>query len=110
MSKVFDWKEFLNKRNNIAVHCKTKSEAEEFCKEMDAHGLKWCDRTSYIGNLEWNSYKESTCYTNGGEYCCLDYFKRERVWTILEWSDYANEFRVETVEEFIQRTRRNVEF
>lgn len=31
----FNWEEFMNRNNKIAVHCKTEKEAIDFCKQMD---------------------------------------------------------------------------
>lgn len=30
----FNWDEFLDSNNKIAVHCKTEEEAEDFCTQM----------------------------------------------------------------------------
>lgn len=46
--KKFNWEEFKDKNNKIAVHCKTEEEAKDFCKQMHEHGLKWCSGASYI--------------------------------------------------------------
>ena len=50
MKKEFDWEEFKNKLNKIAVHCKTEEEANDFCKQMHEHGMEWRDGTSYLKN------------------------------------------------------------
>ena len=39
--KKFNWDEFKNKDNKIAMHCKTEEEAKDFCKQMHEHGMKW---------------------------------------------------------------------
>ena len=39
--RKFNWDEFKNKDNKIAVHCKTEEEAVDFCKQMHEHGMKW---------------------------------------------------------------------
>lgn len=38
--KQFNWEEFKDGNNKIAVHCKTEEEAKDFCKQMHEHGLK----------------------------------------------------------------------
>lgn len=38
--KKFNWEEFLDRNNKIAVHCKTEEEAKDFCNQMNEHGLK----------------------------------------------------------------------
>ena len=39
----FNWDEFKDADNKIAVHCKTEEEAKDFCKRMYEHGMKWRD-------------------------------------------------------------------
>lgn len=87
VKKEFDWEEFKNKRNKIAVHCKTEEEAKDFCKQMHEHGLKWVSTNSYIERTNWHVLKEKTCYTNHGRYCDKDYYI-ENDCKILEWSNY----------------------
>lgn len=86
--KQFNWEEFKDGNNKIAVHCKTEEEAKDFCKQMHEHGLKWYNSTkSYIERTNWHVFKEKTCYTNHGRYCDKDYYV-ENDCEILEWSDY----------------------
>ena len=103
---MFDWDKFLNRNFKIVVHCKTLKEAKDFCQQMHNNDLKWCDNRTYLELNNWNSYKEDTCYTNDGCYCHIGYFKRERNWTILEYSDFFDTDSVETVEEFLLRIGR----
>lgn len=46
----FNWDEFKNEENKIAVHCKTEIEAENFCRKMHKHGMRWCDYESFLKN------------------------------------------------------------
>ena len=85
--KEFNWSEFKDKNNIIAVHCKTEEEAKDFCKQMHEHGMKWLDRDSYLDCIEFNKYKDATCYSNAGGYSICRFYK-ENGFTILEWSDY----------------------
>lgn len=85
--KKFNWEEFKDVNNRIAVHCKTEDEAKDFCKKMHEHGLRWCHTDSYIERTNWHIYKEKTCYSNSGRYCNKDYYI-ENDFKILEWSDY----------------------
>lgn len=86
--KEFNWEEFKDKNNKIAVHCKTEEEAKDFCKQMHEHGLRWCNHTdSYIKRTNWHICKEKTCYSNSGRYCDKDHYI-ENDYKILEWSDY----------------------
>lgn len=85
--KKFNWDEFKNKDNKIAVHCKTEEEAVDFCKQMHEHGMKWNGGFSYLDYTNYRIYREGTCYIAKGEYCFKNYYEK-RGYTILEWSDY----------------------
>ena len=85
--RKFNWDEFKNKDNKIAVHCKTEEEAVGFCKQMHEQGMKWRGEYSYLDYTNYYIYAESTCYTAEGKYCHENYYKK-RGYTILEWSDY----------------------
>lgn len=88
--KKFNWKEFKNKDNKIAVHCKTEEEAKDFCKRMHEHGMKWRDGESYLECTEYGKHLSETCYTGYGEFASYGFCK-EREYKILEWSDYMDE-------------------
>lgn len=83
--KQFDWEKFKNE--NIAVHCKTKEEAEDFCNQMHKHGMKWSSGRDYSKNTCFNVFYNKTCYYGDGEYSGLEYAKKKGR-EILEWSDY----------------------
>lgn len=83
--KNFDWNKF--KKENIVVHCKTEEEANDFCREMHKHGMRWNEGRSYLEKTEYYVFKEATCYSGSGNYCYYDYYKRIG-YIILEWSDY----------------------
>ena len=85
--KEFNWSEFKDKNNIIAVHCKTEEEAKDFCKQMHEHGMKWSNGTTYLGRTKFDSYFDKMCYYGDGEYSRLKYAK-EKGYEILEWSDY----------------------
>ena len=84
--RKFNWDEFKNKDNKIAVHCKTEEEAKDLCKQMHEHGMKWCNGESYLKNTNYNVH-EGTCYYGGGEYSTRDFAEKYN-YKILEWSDY----------------------
>lgn len=84
--KKFNWDEFKNKDNKIAVHCKTEEEAKDFCKRMHEHGMKWCSGKSYLKEINYESCEEETCYIKG-EFSPYQYYKSNG-YEILEWSDY----------------------
>lgn len=85
--KNFDWESF--KEEKIAVHCKTKKEAEDFCKQMHKQGMVWGTGNSYLSCTHYEEYKNKTCYSGGGGYQSYDYFEKYR-YNILEWSDYMD--------------------
>ena len=85
--RKFNWDEFKNKDNKIAVHCKTEEEAIDFCKQMHEHGMKWNGGFSYLDYTNYRIYREGTCYIAKGGYCFKNYYEK-RGYTILEWSDY----------------------
>lgn len=83
--RKFNWDEFKNKDNKIAVHCKTEEEAKDFCKRMHEHGMKWCSGESYLKETYYSECEE-TCYIRG-EFSEYWYYKSNG-YEILEWSDY----------------------
>lgn len=85
--RKFNWDEFKDADNKIAVHCKTEEEAVDFCKQMHEHGMKWNGGFSYLDYTNYRIYREGTCYIAKGEYCFKNYYEK-RGYTILEWSDY----------------------
>lgn len=85
--KKFNWDEFKNTGNKIAVHCKTEEEAKDFCRQMHEHGMKWCTGKSYMKKTNYKEYKEETCYYGIGEYSSRVYAEKYN-YKILEWSDY----------------------
>lgn len=84
--RKFNWDEFKDGKNNIAVHCKTEEEAKDFCKQMHEHGMKWCNGESYLKNTNYMR-NEGTCYYGSGEYSTRDFAEKYN-YKILEWSDY----------------------
>lgn len=84
--KKFNWDEFKNEYNKIAVYCKTEEEAVDFCKQMHEHGMKWCNGESYLKNTNYMR-NEGTCYYGSGEYSSR-VFAEKYNYKILEWSDY----------------------
>lgn len=86
--RKFNWDEFKDEDNKIAVHCKTEEEAKDFCKRMHEHGMKWCSGESYLKETNYESCEEETCYIKG-EFSPYQYYKSNG-YKILEWSDYTN--------------------
>lgn len=86
--KKFNWNEFQNKDNRIAVHCKTEEEAVDFCEKMHKQGMKWCSGESYLKETNYKFCEEEMCYIRG-EFSPYQYYKSNG-YEILEWSDYMN--------------------
>lgn len=85
--KKFNWNEFKNKDNKIAVNCKTEEEAKDFCRQMHGQGMKWRNGESYLKNTNYGMCNEGTCYYGDGEWSSLDIAEKYN-YKILEWSDY----------------------
>ena len=85
--KKFNWDEFKDVDNKIAVQCKTEEEAKDFCKRMHEHGMKWCTGKSYMEKTNYEEYKGGTCYAGSGMFSSYWYYNSEG-YTILEWGDY----------------------
>ena len=83
----FNWDEFKNKDNKIAVNCKTGTEAKDFCRQMHGQGMKWRNGESYLKNTNYDMHNEGTCYYGNGEWSSLDIAENYN-YKILEWSDY----------------------
>jgi len=77
--KQFNWEEFKDENNDIAVYCKTKEETTDFCGQMYEHGIKRKYSDSYQNSIIVYSNKDTFC--SEGRY-------RDHGYTILEWSDY----------------------
>ena len=78
------------KDKNVCMHCKTRQEAEDFCREMEKAGLTWSSGNSYLSWSCFDPYKEQTCYCfNKGTYDSTVYAK-DKGYQILEWSDYRS--------------------
>lgn len=81
---------YARKGKDVCIHCKTKEEAEDFCKVMDKAGLRWSSGESYLEMSCFDDYKEQTCYCfNRGTYNSTVYAK-DKGYQILEWSDYRS--------------------
>ena len=85
--KKFNWDEFKNKDNKIAVHCKTEEEAKDFCRQMHEHGMRWCNDESFLKATEYAIHEEKTCYSGSGTIGSFAYFIGKG-YKILEYGDY----------------------
>ena len=86
-------------KGNYVMHCKTKEEAESFCRFLHQNGRKWRDGSSYLKDNKWDFYKANTIYYfNKGTYCDVEDAKLVQGYKILEWSDFMED--EETVSKF----------
>lgn len=85
--KKFNWDEFKNMDNKIAVHCKTEEEAKDFCRKMHGHGMKWCNGESYMEKTNYETHHERTCYYGSEDYSTCDFAEKYN-YKILEWGDH----------------------
>lgn len=87
--KKFNWDEFKNEYDKIAVYCKTEEEAVDFCRQMHGQGMKWRNGESYLKNTNYYMHNEGMCYYGDGEWSSLDIAEKYN-YKILEWSDYMD--------------------
>lgn len=79
-----------NYKGNYAMHCKTKEEAEDFCKFLDSIGKYWNSGASYAGATCYDAYEDKTCYDfNAGKYSSISWYITGN-YKILEWSNFMN--------------------
>lgn len=99
----FDFGAWKNK--NVCMHCKTREEAEDFCREMDKAGLRWRSGTSYLPWNYFELYEEQTCYCfNKGTYDSTVSAK-DKGYQILEWSEYRSTEPPKVEQEKIMKTK-----
>lgn len=101
----FDFKAW--KRKKVCMHCKTRQEAEDLCREMNKAGLSWSSGNSYLSWSCFEPYKEQTCYCfNQGTYDSTVRAK-DKGYTILEWSEYRSTEPPKEEQEKIMETKIN---
>ena len=79
-------KEFFKSGENLAIHCDTEEKAEKLLEAFDKTGHKWRTGYSYIDLTCWDMYKKNTCYSNGGRYGEIDWYKSKK-YQILEFEE-----------------------
>lgn len=85
-------------QGNYAMHCKTKEEAESFCRFLHQNGRRWRSGRSYLDEDHWDEYEDDTIYFFNEciyDERCSDF---EEDYIILEWSDFIEN--TETASEF----------
>lgn len=93
----FNWDEFKNKDNKIAVHCETEEEAKDFCRQMHGQGMKWRNGESYLKDTSYNARYEGTCYYGDGEWPSLDFAEKHNL-TVEEMRKKLEELTGEEIE------------
>lgn len=79
-------------KGKYVMHCKTKEEADSFCRFLHQNGRKWSSGDSYLEFNCWDVYKIDTVYYfNEGVYCNIEYAKWKEGYTILEWSNFVED-------------------
>ena len=77
-----------NYKGSYVMHCKTETEAREFCEYLHSIGRRWDSGRSYSKHNYYELYKNKIAYNfNDGTVCDVDYY-RECDYTILEFSDF----------------------
>ena len=78
-------------KGKYAMHCKTKEEAEDFCRYLDSIGQKWKYGVSYIRKTFWNNWESETAYDfNSADFGRVSDYKNNG-YKILEWSNFMND-------------------
>lgn len=72
-------KEFFDSKKKLAINCNTEEKANKLLKEFDKLGKTWRSGDSYLGNTYFDAYKDKTCYSNIGEYCEIEFYKRHKI-------------------------------
>lgn len=80
-------KEFFENNQLLAIHLKTKEQADVFSKEADKLGKKWGSENSYLEFNYWDEYQEKTCYDNENEYQEFSYYHEIEKCKILKFED-----------------------
>ena len=79
---------FEDYQGKYVMWCKTEEEAKDFCRVMDEDGRTWIDDVRYISKINYNEYREETCYSfNRGKFGYTSLYKK-RDYTILKWEDF----------------------
>ncbi len=58
--KKFNFEDYKGK--NVAMHCTTEEEANEFCRWKHNYGYKWRDGLFHVDETFFDTYKENSCY------------------------------------------------
>lgn len=81
----------INKyKSGCVMHCKTETEAKDFCNYLHNIGRRWYDGESYAERTMYDKYQENTAYNfNAGGFGRVAFY-RDMDYTILEWEDFMD--------------------
>ena len=80
-------KEFWDSEEKLAINCRTKEQANIFCKESHKLGERWTNGESYLtSDNMWNHHKENTCYDNENQYTEKSWYLRKN-YKVLNFED-----------------------
>ncbi|MBQ7307136.1 MAG: hypothetical protein IJW82_01245 [Clostridia bacterium] len=82
LNKFFENK---NKRD-MAIYCNTEMKAKILLNAFDKVGQKWSSGKSYTLYINWEDYKDKTCYTNDNYFTDFDDVK-EHNYKIYEFEE-----------------------
>lgn len=80
-------KEFFESGQLLAIHLKTKEQADVFSKEANKLGKKWNSGDSYLEFNHWDINKEKTCYDNEGLFADILYYNILEKCKVLNFED-----------------------
>lgn len=83
----FDFDYYKDK--NVAIHCKSKTQAKKLCKLMHKNGLKWKSGDSYYNRIGYKLFEDQICYTLKGLCAPFEFYKRNN-YIIIEFEDIVS--------------------
>lgn len=98
-------KEFFESKQLLAIHLKTKEQADIFSKEADKLGKKWISKSSYLEFNYWDTYNEKTCCDNQGLYADILYYDILEKCKVLNFEDI--EWEEEKMNNFTKKDIKN---
>lgn len=68
-------KEFFEAKEQMAIHCKTRRQAEILLAKFHKSGHRWQNGDKYNArNTRWDFYRCQTCYSNRGNYGTMGFY------------------------------------
>lgn len=81
---------------HIAIHVNTEKEAQDLCALLHSLGYAWCSGMSLIKKVNWDAYRNQTCYLLE-THKSVSYFRKTsgtymRMDSIYEYTDFMNKY------------------